>query len=333
MSTLPIVHSYLEWSQVHDSEGRHVKVINTLAKKNALFRTMLARETNMPNGHRSMSYDGLPDAVWRRIGQGLSGSRATASPAFFNTGELATRASIDKTLMDISANPQDERLSRSMAFMETIIQGFSSQMFYGSPDPDKPAGLAYYYAALSGSAASRNVVSAGGAANDQTSAFLVNWGEGQVFAGYPRNSKAGIEHIDVGDGKPVLVDDGSGTGKQLLAYVDDWYLRAALCMEDWRHAGRVCNIDITDLKTNVSGTHERLMGAMTDLHYQIPDIGPNAAWYVSRFTAAQLHKAAVDRVRNGSLSIQEVGGRPVTHFIGVPVYADDNILVNETVVS
>lgn len=332
MTTLPSVYTYADWAKEHDQNGKPVRVINMLSRKSPLLRTALIMEGNLPLGHKTELLTGLPDAIVKRFGKGIPTSKGTTTEVTFECSAFATRSQIDKALAELGGvdKVSAARMKRSERFMEAITRKYENQMFYGANGDEAFPGLAAYYGSLSGSNASENVISAGGSAGDQTSAFLVNWGPDQVSQFYPAGTPAGIDHIDVGDGKWVNVQDDNGDG--MLVYIDEWTLWAGLAVEDWRHAARVCNLDVSDLNAATTGYYDTVLRAMNKAHYRIPEIGPNARWYVPRFMAEQFHNIAVAKSA-GNLSVDTFDGKPITKFIGVPIEISDNILVTETAVS
>lgn len=325
-------YTLIDWAKENDQDGKPVRVINMLSKQMPLMKDLQWKEANMNDGHKTVVLSGLPEAIWRMIGQGTPSSKGTVSEVKFVTRQAATRSVLDIAIAQLGGNPGQRRMANAERFMEAIKQKVQERLIYGANDAAGFPGLTHYYASLTGSAAAENVISAGGSAGNQTSAFLINSGEGKIFGIYPNGMPAGVEHLDLGNGGFIMESDGAGG--TYPAYADEWRFNCGLAVEDWREGARVCNIDISDLNDGTSGYLEKVLRAMTKAHYRLPNgPGPGAFWQVPRIVAEALHNGAVERTKNGTLSIREFGGEQVTHFIGVPVRINDSILVTESVVS
>lgn len=331
MAVLDSVYTLIDWAKEHDQDGKPVRVVRMLAKRMPILKEMLWKEANMIDGHKTTIETGLPEAIWRVLGRGTPSSKGTVAEVKFKTAQASTQSTIDKDLAELGGNPGEARMQRADRFMEAITQKVNERLIYGANNYEGFPGLTHYYAALTGSNASDNVISCDGSAGDQTSAFLCNWGEGRGFGIYPKGLAAGVDHLDLGKGSWALATDEDGN--QYPAYMDEWRFNCGLAIEDWREFVRVCNIDVSDLEAATSGYHEKLLRKMTKAHYRLPNgPGPQAQWMVPRFLAEHLHNAAVART-SATLTLKNFGGEEIPAFIGVPIRVNDGILVTESVVS
>ena len=89
---------------------------------------------------------------------------------------------------------------------------------------------------------------AGAGVGTETSIYLVVWGENTVFCPFPKGSKAGLMHQDLGE---ESVPDASNNFYQALRTLYTW--ENGLVVKDWRYVVRVCNVNVTDL-TTLTGT-------------------------------------------------------------------------------
>lgn len=331
MATLDNLYTYIDWAKEHDANGKPVRIINMLAKRSALLRTAHIFTGNQTLGHKTEQLTGLPTAVVKRFNKGVPTSKGTTTEVTFEMAQFATRSELDYDLARLGGNPGEKRIRRADRYMEAIKQAYETQMFYGANGDEAFPGMAAYYGSLTGSNASENVISATGSAGSQTSMFIADWGPDKVGQAYPEGFEGGVEHIDCSPGNaPISVPDEDGNTKLVLA--DEWRLWASFVNEDWRCAGRLCNIDVSDLNDNTSGYMELVLRKLTKLYYRLPEITAGTRIYAPRFMAEMLHNAAVQRM-SGNLTAETWEGRPITKFIGVPIELSDNISVAEAVVS
>jgi HK97 family phage major capsid protein len=93
---------------------------------------------------------------------------------------------------------------------------------------------------------------------------------------------------------------------------------------------RIAIVDVSDL-TGASAAD--LIDNMVTAYHKIPNIKMGrAAWYCNRTIATYLHKQVRDE-ENVYLTLDNVGGKPVTSFLEIPVRRCDTILDTEGPVS
>jgi hypothetical protein len=212
-------------------------------------------------------------------------------------------------------------------------------MFYGNPstDPKQFLGLAPRYSSLSGSNNAQNVITAGGSGSDNTSIYLVVWGDQTVYCPFPKGSSAGLIHEDLGE-QTVYNSDGT----RLQAYATRYQWKNGLVVKDWRYVVRICNIDTDDLiaqtTTQAPSAATAIIKLMSRALYRIPNMGMGrAAFYMNRTVHSGLAIAALDKSQyvlkvNEGLS---QFGQPYSwlSFQGVPLRRVDAIVNTEAVVS
>jgi hypothetical protein len=115
--------------------------------------------------------------------------------------------------------------------------------------------------------------------------------------------------------------DGTYAGKY-NAYQTYYEMHAGLALEDWRSVVRVCNIDKSALlPTAASGAD--LINLMTQALEVCdePLTGTRPVFYVSRKVRSMLRQQMVSAVKNSTLTMDEVAGKRVLAFDGIPVRA------------
>ncbi len=135
----------------------------------------------------------------RLLNYGVQPSKSTTVQVTDSVGMLETYAEVDKSLADLNGNTAEFRLSEDRAFIEAMNQQMAQTLFYGdsSVNPQQFMGLSSRYSSLSAGNA-QNIIDAGGTGTDNTSIWLVVWGENTVHGIFPKGQKAGIQMEDKG---------------------------------------------------------------------------------------------------------------------------------------
>lgn len=315
-----------------DPNGAHARIVEQLTRQNTILTDMAFREGNLDTGHQFTSRNALPSVAWRRFNQGITPSKSGVSPVTETCGKLGGMSRVDEDLAKLSPGGSGAyRAGEDMAFMQAMRNTMESAAFYSSSKttPEQFHGLAPRLDATSGNAAASQIIKCDAAASgaDQTSVWLIGWGEHSVYGIYPRGATGGIEHIDLGR---QLVDDGSGTGASYRALVTEWNWSMGICVEDYRYLVRVCNIDTGSL----AGTGTNLIDAMSFAVDQLQDTDSvRPAFYVNRKVHTYLRLQVANAVKNSTLTIENVGGKPVMHFLGIPIRRTDALLNTESVIT
>lgn len=321
-----------------DPDGNIPEIAELLMQKNEILMDIPWLEGNLPTGTRNTIRTGLPQAYWKRPNGGNPASKSTTAQIDEAAGLLEAWSVIDKQVADLNGNPQAYRLSEATAFLESMNQQLSNQLIYGNSftNSERFMGLAPRYGAISGAVNAQNILNGLGSGSDNTSVWLVGWGENAVYGIYPRGSKAGLERYDFGAGY-WQTSTSFGVG-QIHAYVERFAWYCGLAVRDWRYVVRAANIDVSDL-VNGSGTQNAqqlisMMSRMTDRLPNMMNIKP--AFYTNRTVKSILKLQALNKSQN-ILNVQEglnqFGKFQELTFLGIPIRTNDQILNTESVVS
>jgi hypothetical protein len=290
------------------------------------------KEGNLPTGERVVIRTGLPAVYWRALNQAIPNTKSTTAQVDEACGILEARSEVDKDLAMLNGNTAQFRLSEDMAFLEAMNQTQATTMFYGNPaiEPKSFLGLAARYsAAPASSGIGQNIIEGGGTGSDNTSVYLVVWGDNTVYCPFPKGSSAGLMHEDLGE---QTVYDGNN---RLQAYATRYQWKNGLVVKDWRYVVRIANIDVSDM-ANASGTQAytaatQLIKLMTRALYRVPNMTMGrAAFYMNRTVHGGLSIQAMDRAQN-VLSVQQglsQFGTPYSwlSFLGVPCRRVDALI-------
>ena len=323
-----------DWAKRSDPDGRVPIVAELLSQSNEILDDCVFKEGNLPTGERVIIRTGLPQVYFRALNQGIPSSKSTTAQVDEACGILEARSEVDKDLAMLNGNTAQFRLSEDTAFLEAMNQTQAETMFYGNPgtDPKKFLGLAPRYGDLSADNAV-NILDAGGSGSDNASVYLVCWGDQTVYCPFPKGSKAGLTHEDLGE-QTVYNSDGT----RLQAFATRYQWKNGLVVKDWRYVVRICNIDVSDL---VAGTGTQAASASTNLIklltralYRIPNMSMGrAAFYMNRTVHSGMSVAALDKSQN-VLAIQEGltqfgQANNYLSFLGVPLRRVDALLNSE----
>lgn len=310
-----------------DPNGAIATVIELLNQTNEFLHDLSFVEGNLPTGHRTTVRTGLPEVYWRSINQGVPPSKSTTAQVDDTCGMLEGYSKVDKKLADLNGNTAAFRLSEDRPFMEAMSQEIASTLLYGNPavEPKKFLGLAPRYSTLDTAKAAnaQNVIDAGGTGTDNTSIWLIVYGDQTVHGIFPKGMQAGMQHKDLGED---TVSDGNGGEYQ--AYRTHFTWDAGLTVRDWRYAVRIANVDVSNIRTDPAA-QKALINFMIDAEERIPQLGMGTAtWLMNRTVRTALRKGILEKVSN-NLTEESVAGKRVTMFDGIPCRANDALLNTE----
>jgi len=320
-----------------DGKGQIATIIEMLAKKNSVLSDAITVECNDGTSHLTTTRSGLPGSTWRKLYQGVSPGKSQTTQVRDATGMLEAWSEVDSKLVELSKSPNELRLSEAKAFLQSMNNTMAETLFYGNTDahPERFMGLAPRFSSLSADNAGQ-IVNAGGSGADNTSIWFCTWGEDTLHLIYPEGTKAGLQREDKGKQTKTLSD-----GSIMDVHREKFTWDLGLSLRDWRNVSRVANIDVSDLSKDVS-TGAELADQMLDAYYNLENVfgadgmtgdpDGQTVIYANRTIAKFLHKQALNKT-NVNLTIEQVNGKHVTHFLGIPVRIQDSILNTESAVA
>lgn len=320
-----------DWAKRVDPDGKTPMIVELLSQTNEILSDMLWIEGNLPTGHRTSVRTGLPTVAWKLLNQGVQPSKSTTAQIDEACGIMEAWSEIDKDLAELNGNTASFRLSEAQAFIEAMNQEMAQTLFYGnaSISPEEFTGLSIRYSSLS-AANAQNIVSGSGTGSDQSSIWLICWGSNSIHGIFPKGSKAGLQHEDHG---LVTVETTAGiAGTRLRAYQDQWQWKCGVAVKDWRYAVRVANVDIGALVANSSPAD--IINLMIKAIHRLPSMNMGkCAFYMNRSVMQYLDIQRRDDVVTGGMRYDEVDGKLVPSFRGIPIRKCDALLETEAQVS
>jgi len=314
-----------------DPDGSTADVAELLAQTNEIIQDVPFVEGNLPTGNRTTIRTGLPSTTWRKLYGGTPVSKSTTAQVDDTCGMLTARSEPDVKAVNMANDPAVFRLDEAASFIEAMGQDFCTALLYGDTtlNPEQFFGLQPRYSATSGSNSAQNVIDAQGSGSDNTSMYLIGWGKRTVFGIYPKNSKAGLIHRDLGE-----IDAFDANNDRYRAFGDLFEWDCGLVVKDWRYVVRICNIDVSDASSG-SGTmaNQKLIELLIDAKHRLPSMmGVQPRLYCNRTIRAALDKMALNK-SNSALSIREAAGQFQTSFLDIPIRTVDQLLNTEAAVS
>lgn len=313
-----------------DPDGKVAVVVEMMTEMNEILKDMVWKEANNMTGHVTTVRTGLPEPTWRMLNYGVQPGKSTTTKVTDVCGMLEAYAEVDKELADLNGNTAEFRLSEDMAHIEGMNQALATQLIYGSVDidPEKITGFAARYSAQSTdkTKSGYNVIDGEGSGADNTSIYLVGWGENTCHGIFPKGSKAGMTVED--KGQETLTDAAGG---RYEGYRTHYQQKAGLCLRDWRSVCRIANIDVSDL---AGATPADLITLMILAIHRVKRCPyPKNLVFYANSTILQWLDVQAQSKTNVWLGMKEFAGEEVLTFRGIPVRLVDAILDNESVVS
>jgi len=304
-----------------DANGKIDKIAELLEETNEVLLDMLLMEGNLPTGHKTTIRTGLPTAAWRLLNYGVPQSKSRTMQVTDTCGMLEAYAEIDKDLADLNGNTAEFRLSEDRAFLQAMNIEMASTLFYGDTNkyPERFLGLTPRYSSLKPSVeSSANVIDAGGVGSDNTSIWLVSWGSNTIHGIYPKGSKVGFQHTDLGE--KTLRDDKGG---QYQGYRTHYKWNLGLTVRDWRYAVRIANLNLSTI------SDDDFIKFMVIASERLPDenLG-KPVFYMNREARTRLRLARLNK-ENVRLTFDNVEGKKVMKFDEIPVRRCDALIKTE----
>lgn len=317
-----------------ESEKKVANIIEILERQDDLVADVPFVEGNLLTGHKAVLRVGLPTPTWRLFNQGVNTTKSTTSQIEFPCGMLEDRSEIDKDLAELGGDTNGARWSEAKAHIQGMANEFSTTLIYGDPtaapttDIPKFPGLSAYYKDDTTANSKDNIIDAGGTDNDNTSIWLIGWGEGTIHGIYPKGSKAGLQHEDLG-----LGDAFDSNNKRFRAYMDRYEWKAGLVVKDWRYAVRIANIKTATL--TATANQQALVDLMVEAIELLPSRGGvTPRFYMNGKCRTALRKGIKGQVSaGGGLTFENVAGKTVMMLDDVAVRRTDSITSAEATVA
>lgn len=310
-------------------------IIEVLDRQDEMLADIPWMQANLLTTHKTTIRSGLPTPSYRRFNQGVAATRSSTAQVEFPMCMLADRSELDVDLAKLGGNAAAVRLSESRPHLQGMAQSVADTLIYGDPvanpttDDAKIPGLGYYYKDNTTANTKDHIISAGSNSGDDSSIWIIAWGEDTICGIYPNGSTAGLEHNDLGEG-----DAFDGSNRRFRAYMDEYKWTYGLAIKDWRAAVRIANIDISDLTSTVAN-QQALINYLIEGLEKIPSMYRSRAKIYMNSTVRTALRLGIraDVKAGGGLSFENVGGKQVMMFDGHPIRVSNALTVTETAIT
>ena len=315
-----------------DAKGNIMTVVEILNEVSEVLDDMSWVEGNLLTGHKTSIRAGIPTPTWRKMYGGVQPTKSRTVQVTDTCGMLEAYAEVDLALADLNNNTAAFRMSEDRPHIEGIHQEFVDTLFYGneSTEPEAFTGFSPRFNSLSAENAD-NIIDAGGTGSDNASIWLVGWGENTCHGIVPQGSSGGIRQEDKGQ---VTIEDVDGSGGRMEAYRTWFRMDCGLTVRDWRYVVRIANIDKSLLSTTFTSGAFSSGAHLPELMFQAMELIPNLgsvrpAFYMSRDTRTKVRQQCAAAVHQSTLETENVGGKLVESFHGIPLRRVDALAADE----
>ena len=331
MATLADTHpTLMDLAKRTDPDGKIASIVEILNQVNEINMDMVWMEGNLVTGNRTTIRSGIPLPTWRKMYGGVQPNKSRTVQVTDNCGMLEAYGEVDKALADLNGNTAEFRLSEDRPHVEGIMEEIANTVFYGNEGttPEAFTGISPRFNSLSAANAD-NVISGGGVGTDNATIWLCVWGPNTGHGIVPKGSTAGLQMEDKGQ---VTIENVDGAGGRMEAYRSHYRMDAGLTIRDWRYFVRICNIDRSALTVDAA-TGANLPNLMFQAMDRIPSMSMGrSAFYMDRGIITKLRQQSASAIKSSSLTVEQVGGIPVTSFHGVPIRRVDVLSPDEALV-
>ena len=313
-----------DFAQAADASGVIGKVVHIAGDKNPLVKNATAHEANGYTSHTTIYGTDDVGGEWRSYNEGVAPTHGGFRKVVETMAQLTAYSEVDKELADLNNNTKQWRFLQDKKKIDGIGKQIAEAIIYGNQNtnPKMFNGIAIRYNDLHGENAD-NIIDAGGTSGNLTSIYLGTWASEYCHLIYPKGSKAGLQIEDLGQ---VTLSDAAG--KQFQGYRTYYKWDIGLALMDWRYWVRIANIDVNALTKDAKAGAD-LITLMTQASERLPSNAGVQEFYMSRKLREFLRLQISNKTLQSTLSIDNIAGKRVLTFDGLPVQRVDRIMHNE----
>jgi hypothetical protein len=328
MAVLSVANpTLMDVAKASDPDGKIATVVEILNETQEVLDDMSWTEGNLPTGHRTTIRTGIPAPTWRKLYSGVQPNKGSTRQVTDSCGMLEAYAEIDKALADLNGNTAAFRMLEDRAHIEGMAQELADALFFAneSTEPEKFTGFAPRYNSLS-AGNGENIIEGGGTGTDNSSIWLVCWGPDTAHGIIPKGSTAGLQMNDKGQ---VTIESIDGAGGRMEAYRTHYRWDVGLTVRDWRYVVRIANIDKSLLVGDASSGAD-LTDLMVQAIERLPTQGKGRpVFYCSRQIKTTLRRHMIAKVKQSTLTMDQISGKHVMMFDGISVKRCDSLAADE----
>lgn len=334
MAGLSGAPTFIDMAKRTDPSGKAAVIAEVLDQSNAPIEDAHWEKSNSFYGHQFTARTGLPAADTYAVNEGIAPQAGTTDQKVESIAMIKTVSEVAKDVAEFGGNLEANLKSELDPHVEACGQKWSSLLAYGNQATKTTdfTGFAPRFSSLTGPYA-QNLINGGGTQSDNSSIYLVGWGKGKIYCVYPEGSAMGLEINKRG---LQTVDTAAGIGSaggRLLAYQTFFTWKCGLVVHDWRYLVRICNIDISNLIADSSAAD--LFKLMIKAIARIPNLKAcRPVFYMNRTCYEMLDIQGRTAVINGGgITYDNVDGKPIMYFRGIPIRLWDQLTETEAQVT
>jgi hypothetical protein len=228
-------------------------LIPILAKEHPILKDMVMVPSNMTMEHLTTLQASVPSIDPIGFNDPTPTVKTDATQVLDTMSIWSVNTKVGVAESELNGNSAQYRFNQNMGVIQGMNNGVADCMFYGNELTNKKkfTGLAPRKDDISTTLNERGftVISAAGASSDNTSIFLVGHGANGMVGIYPKNTSAGLTHLDEGVKDDVIVDSSTHETSVRRVYRDLFRWEVGIAEINHQNSGRIANIDVSDLLT------------------------------------------------------------------------------------
>ncbi len=319
--TIDTSYTLSEVLKSYDPEGRLHHIIDVFSSKRPILEEAYWAQANGDTYHEMLRLASKPSGAFTRINEGYTKEGVATVPVKEQLAMIGSRFELDKRLADKQADPGAWRAQRSKLHIAGMIEAWNEKFWRGSESTDvkEVNGILTRYNSL----ALDNVhdSSTADVVGTYYPVVIVKWGEDGVNLLYAKGGKKTFWEDD-----RQIVDLEDDNGNPFPGYRSYFNFQYGIGVGDDRCVQRIANVDPSGIKAS-SYFEEDLIAAIN----MLPDQN-NAAIYVGRQIMTGIQQR-MNAKTNMYFTPDNVWGRTMPTFMGLPVIRDDSLSTAESAVS
>lgn len=307
-----------DFAAANNTEKKYRVLCDTIRDYSAFFDQAVIQAGNDGTGDRGQVITSYPEGEAVAYNEGWDAEKSAGVRVRYDSARIASRSTVDKALYD-SRDPRERdawRLQQDLAFSRGLTRGVLRRVLYGNraQDPRDINGLLNIVTPTNDAFKYRLIDAKGTSDGKLTDILLVNWDAKDCFLFYPQfGANLGLKVEDTGE----HYETGTN-GKKMRALFTEFEWQLGIAVYNPERVVRIANVDVSKLtKKNTQGPD--LLDLMIQALERLPDEQEGrVSFYMNDNTRSFLARQILNK-DNVLLSLDEVAGRKVLSFRGVPI--------------
>jgi hypothetical protein len=304
----------------YDPEGKLHDLIDVFKDKRPIIEEGYWIKANDKTTHEYLRVASRPTGAFIRINEGYTNEGVGQVPVKCDLAMIGSRCDLDKRLAKRQPSPSAWRAQRNKIHVRGMVSNFNTKWYTGSHTTDEKEvdGLLTTYNALT----CTNIKNLSGSTNLYP-VVIVKWGEDGVFGLYPDGEEPAFTEDD--QGIVQLFDSNNLPFPGYRSYFNFAY---GWGLGDEKNFRRLVNVDYTAIASASSYTFEN---ALIEQINELSDPS-NAVIYCGRQILTAIQQR-INMKSNVNFTAEQVWGRMLPTFNGIPIVRDDALSTSESAVT